>query len=194
MDRAFRVGSSSAWIIVVCASAAIGQNTGSPSVDLTSKWSLTVRTDEGPQPRTLDVTMARDGALSGSVESSLGTVAISSGRVSGDKIHFELRMAGGEIRVEFDLVVRNDTLRGTFRQDEWTGDVHGVRVGVQLRDQAAQMLGRQRIGREEAFQRDLRDRYVHRRPEDRRGADEREHAVARVELQWHEHAAVVLRM
>ena len=194
MDRAYRVGLTSAWLVVVGGSAAIGQNQTAPSVDLTGKWSLTVRTDEGPQPRTLEVTMARDGALSGTVESSLGSVAISSGRMRGDSIHFELRMAGGEIRVDLDLVVRNDTLRGTFRQDQWTGEVQGVRVDPHLSEDAAKMLGGHRIRREEALQRDLRDRYVHRRPEDRRGADEGQHAVARVELQRDEHPAVALRM
>src|SRR5687768_4330312 len=213
MHRAYRVGLGSAWFIVACGSAAIGQTSTAPSVDLTGKWSLTVQTDDGLQSRTLDVTMARDGTLSGSVESSLGTVAISSGRVSGDSIHFELRMAGGEIRVDFDLIVRRDTLRGTFRQDQWTGEVQGVRAGVRvghhpsnafgagmmvsdsdpvLDNEAPQVFGRRGVRGEEALQSDLRDRHVHRRPEDSRRANEGEQAVRRVELQRHEHAALAL--
>jgi len=42
-------------------------------------------------------------------------------------------MAGGEIRVTYDLVVRADTLRGVFRQDGYEGEVLGVR-----RDRAVQ--------------------------------------------------------
>jgi len=51
MHRAYRVGLGSAWFIVVCGSAAIGQTSTAPSVDLTGKWSLTVQTDNGLQLR-----------------------------------------------------------------------------------------------------------------------------------------------
>ena len=115
-----------AVVIVVASSVVVGQ--GRPAGDVVSgRWSLVVRTTDGPDTRTLELAMARDSSITGTVSSSLGSVAISSGRLDRDRLRFEFAMAGGEIRVTYDLVVRADTLRGVFRQDGYEGEVLGVR-------------------------------------------------------------------
>ena len=101
---------------------------GRPVGDVVSgRWSLVVRTTDGPDVRTLELAMARDSSIAGTVTSSLGSVAISGGRLDRDRLRFEFAMAGGEIRVTYDLVVRADTLRGVFRQDGYEGEVLDVR-------------------------------------------------------------------
>ena len=115
-----------AVMLLVVSTIVVAQ--GRPVGDVVSgRWSLVVRTTDGPDARTLEVAMASDSSIAGTVTSSLGSVAISGGRLDRDRLRFEFAMAGGEIRVTYDLVVRADTLRGVFRQDGYEGEVLGVR-------------------------------------------------------------------
>ena len=58
----------------------------------------------------------------------MGTLPISTGRLSGDRLQLHFEMNGnGPIRVLYDVVVTQDTLRGVFRQGEYEGAVLGVR-------------------------------------------------------------------
>jgi hypothetical protein len=115
-----------AVILLVVSTIVVAQ--GRPVGDVVSgRWSLVVRTTDGPDARTLELAMARDSSIAGTVTSSLGSVAISGGRLDRDRLRFEFAMAGGEIRVTYDLVVRADTLRGVFRQDGYEGEVLGIR-------------------------------------------------------------------
>jgi hypothetical protein len=114
-----------AVILLVVSTIVVAQ--GRPVGDVVSgRWSLVVRTTDGPDARTLELAMARDSSIAGTV-TSLGSVAISGGRLDRDRLRFEFAMAGGEIRVTYDLVVRADTLRGVFRQDGYEGEVLGIR-------------------------------------------------------------------
>ena len=118
--------------LFLVSTAAMGQTrTASPAFG--GRWSLTVNTSEGAETRTLDLAIGSDSSVTGTVTSSLGTLAIASGRVDGDRVRFTFAMAGGEVRVAYDLVLRADTLRGVFRQDEYTGEVLGVRGDRQVR-------------------------------------------------------------
>lgn len=114
--------------VILLVVSTIGVAQGRPVSDVVSgRWSLVVRTTDGPDARTLELAMASDSGIAGTVTSSLGSVAISGGRLDRDRLRFEFAMAGGEIRVTYDLVVRADTVRGVFRQDGYEGEVLGVR-------------------------------------------------------------------
>ena len=116
-----------AAVMLLVVSTIVGAQ-GRPVGDVVSgRWSLVVRTTDGPGARTLELAMASDSSIAGTVTSSLGSVAISGGRLDRDRLRFEFAMAGDEIRVTYDLVVRADTLRGVFRQDGYEGEVLGVR-------------------------------------------------------------------
>lgn len=99
----------------------------SRSADLSGKWTLAIATDEGEQSRTLDLKVAASGAVSGTVGSPYGDIAITTGRLKGDSLSFEFSMAGGQIRVAYSGVVRNDSLRGFWSQDKAEHPMLGVR-------------------------------------------------------------------
>lgn len=98
-----------------------------PATDVSGKWSLIIRTPDGPQPRTLDLVMSKDGGVSGWVGSPMGSVSITSGRLADSTLHIGFAMAGGEIRVTYEITVRHDTLHGVYRQDRVQGALLGVR-------------------------------------------------------------------
>jgi hypothetical protein len=98
------------------------------TVDVTGQWTLSIRTPEGRQPRTLDVVMAKDGSITGTVGAPFGSLPISSGRFAHDTLRVDFAMASGQIGVTFQVLVRGDSLRGTYRQDQWVGEVVGARA------------------------------------------------------------------
>src|SRR6186713_1002763 len=126
--------SSSRWnlpaaiLLLVGAAPVLAQ-----SNDVGGKWSIVIRTPEGEQPRSFDLIVARDSTVSGTVGSPSGAVPISSGRVTGNRLQLEFAMAGGLIRVSYDVVVQRDTLRGVFRQEGQEGAVLGVRGEREVR-------------------------------------------------------------
>lgn len=110
--------------LVACVSNVWAQR---PGVDVSGRWSLAIRTPDGPQPRTLDLVMAKDGSITGSVTAPVGTLDLSRGHLSRDSLRIEFAMAGGQISVVFEGVVRGDTLRGVYRQENYVGELLGVR-------------------------------------------------------------------
>lgn len=112
--------------LAVCSQGALAQTTN-PNDVISGRWSLVVRTAEGTESRVLDLTLARDSSVSGSIASSLGSVSLSRGRLERNRLRFEFAMAGGEVRVAYDVMFNADTLRGVFRQDGYEGEVLGVR-------------------------------------------------------------------
>jgi len=90
--------------------------TGPPTVKLTGKWQLTVSSPQGPQDVTADLTMAEDGALSGTVTGQRGTSSITTGWVSGAKFSFTVSVAAGPRTLEF-------TYNGTAEGNKMTGTV-----------------------------------------------------------------------
>lgn len=120
----FRAVQGASLAMLATASAALCQ---APSIDVSGRWSLAIRTPDGPQARTLDLTMAKDGSITGSVTAPMGMLDLSRGVVSRDSLHIEFAMAGGQISVVFEGVVRADTLRGVYRQENYVGDLLGVR-------------------------------------------------------------------
>jgi len=63
-----------------------------PKGDLTGKWKLAYTTPEGAEESTVDLTMASDGALSGTTTGKRGTTNIITGYLSGDKFTFTINI------------------------------------------------------------------------------------------------------
>ena len=114
--------SLAATLLIAAATPVLAQ-----SGDVAGKWSIVIRTPDGPQLRSFDLVVARDSTVTGTVGSPSGAVPISSGRIAGDRLQLEFEMAAGQIRVSYDVVVQRDTLRGVFRQEGQEGAVLGVR-------------------------------------------------------------------
>jgi imidazolonepropionase-like amidohydrolase len=64
-----------------------------PKGDITGKWKLSyIRPDSGPEESTADLTMDKDGTISGTVSSQRGTASIISGYLSVDKFSFTINI------------------------------------------------------------------------------------------------------
>ena len=78
-----------------------------PKGDITGKWKLSYTTPEGPEESTADLSMEKDGTVSGTVVSKRGTASIISGYLSGDKFSFT-------INIPLDQGPTDATFSGTF--------------------------------------------------------------------------------
>jgi imidazolonepropionase-like amidohydrolase len=63
-----------------------------PKGDLTGKWKFSYTTPEGPEESTVDLVMASDGTLSGTLSSTRGNANIISGYLSADKFSFTINI------------------------------------------------------------------------------------------------------
>lgn len=107
-----------------------GRPTEPPSVNLTGKWTLSVTGRQGTQESTLDLKMAEDGALSGTLTSRQGTFSITSGWVSGNQFSFTLSIAMGPRTVEatYSGTVEGDQMTGTARLGPVAAEFTGKRA------------------------------------------------------------------
>jgi len=115
-----------------------GRPTEPPTIKLTGKWKLTVNAPQGPQEATADLTMAPDGALTGSVTGasgeimgSMGTVSISEGWVSGAKFSFTISITieGSPVDVTFSGTLEGEQMKGTASGGGISVDFTGVHPG-----------------------------------------------------------------
>ncbi|HWY76663.1 MAG TPA: amidohydrolase family protein, partial [Verrucomicrobiae bacterium] len=96
-----------------------------PKGDLTGKWKLSYTTPEGTEESTADLTMARDGSLSGTVSSKRGTQNILSGSLSTDKFTFT-------INVVLDDGPADAVFTGTFDGTTMKGNIHVVGIDIEF--------------------------------------------------------------
>jgi len=115
-----------------------GRPTEPPTIKLTGKWKLTVNAPQGTQEATADLTMAPDGALTGSVTGasgeimgSMGTVSISEGWVSGAKFSFTISMTieGSPADMAFSGTLEGEQMKGTASGGGISVDFTGVHPG-----------------------------------------------------------------
>ena len=87
-----------------------------PKGDLTGKWKLSYTTPEGSEESTLDLSMASDGALSGSISSPRGNANLISGYLSGDKFSFTINIPieGSPTDVLFSGTFDGTTIKGSI--------------------------------------------------------------------------------
>jgi len=94
-----------------------------PNGDITGKWKLSYTTPEGPEESTADLTMEKDGSISGSLTSHRGTANILSGYLSADKFSFT-------INIVLDQGATDVTFTGTFDGTTLKGSVNVSALGL----------------------------------------------------------------
>jgi hypothetical protein len=102
-----------------------------PKGDLTGKWKLSFTTPEGPEDATVDITMAGDGSLSGSVTSTRGTANIISGYLSAEKFTFTINIPieGSPSDVVFNGTFDGTALKGIISVQGTDIDFTGTKPG-----------------------------------------------------------------
>jgi len=82
--------------------------------DLNGRWDLNVMTEDGPQKASLDLSVADDGRITGTVHSDYGDARISGGSLDGNKfsIRFSLNIQGNATDVNMDGTIDGDSLEG----------------------------------------------------------------------------------
>jgi len=94
-----------------------------PKGDITGKWKLSYTTPEGAEESTADLTMDKDGSISGTLTSRRGTASIINGYLSIDKFSFT-------INIVLDKGATDVTFSGTFDGTSLKGSI-GV-LGMSL--------------------------------------------------------------
>jgi hypothetical protein len=102
-----------------------------PKGDLTGKWKFSYTTPEGPEESTVDLTMASDGTLSGSLSSNRGNASIISGYLSADKFSFTINIPieGSPSDVVFTGTFDGTTMKGSISVQGLEIDFTGTKPG-----------------------------------------------------------------
>ncbi len=100
-----------------------------PKGDITGKWRLSYTTPDGPEESTADLTMDKDGTISGTLTSKRGTASIISGYLSVDKFNFTINIPieGSPADVVFSGTFDGTSLKGTIRVQGFALDFIGVK-------------------------------------------------------------------
>jgi imidazolonepropionase-like amidohydrolase len=87
-----------------------------PKGDLTGKWKFSYTTPEGPEESIVDLSMASDGTLSGTLSSPRGNANIISGYLSADKFSFTINIPieGSPTDVIFTGTFDGTTMKGSI--------------------------------------------------------------------------------
>ncbi len=100
-----------------------------PKGDITGKWKLSYTTPEGPDESTADLSMDKDGAITGTLTSSHGTATIISGYLSADKFTFTVNIPldQGPTDVIFSGTFDGTSLKGSISVLGLSLDFTGVK-------------------------------------------------------------------
>jgi imidazolonepropionase-like amidohydrolase len=100
-----------------------------PKGDITGKWKLSYTTPEGPEESTADLSMEKDGTLSGTTSGKRGTANIISGYLSGDKFSFTINIPldQGPSDVNFSGTFDGTSLKGSISVLGFTIEFTGVK-------------------------------------------------------------------
>jgi imidazolonepropionase-like amidohydrolase len=103
-----------------------------PKGDIAGKWKLSYTTPEGPEESTADLSMEKDGTVSGTVAGKRGTTSILSGYLSGDKFSFTINIPldQGPSDVTFSGTFDGTSLKGSISVLGFTIDFTGIKLGV----------------------------------------------------------------
>jgi hypothetical protein len=114
-----------------------------PKGDITGKWKLSYTTPDGPEEAAADLTMEKDGTVSGTISSKRGTGSIISGYLSVDKFGFTINIPldEGPADVIFGGTFDGTSLKGTIRVLGLSLDFTGVKPGVHSNGEAGSTLG-----------------------------------------------------
>jgi len=105
-----------------------------PKGDISGKWTLAYTTPEGPEESIADLSMEKDGTLSGTTASKRGTTNIISGYLSGDKFSFTINIPldQGPSDVVFSGVFDGSSLKGSISVMGFSIDFTGVKPTEKL--------------------------------------------------------------
>jgi hypothetical protein len=102
-----------------------------PKGDITGKWKLSYTTPEGAEESTADMTMDKDGSISGTFTSKRGTANIINGYLSADKFSITINIVldQGAADVTFSGTYDGTTLKGSISVMGLSIDFTGVKPG-----------------------------------------------------------------
>jgi len=114
-----------------------------PKGDMSGTWKLSYTTPEGPEESTLNVEMAKDGTLSGTVSGRRGTSNIISGYLSMDKFSFviNLPVQDSPADVTFSGTFDGTALKGTISVLGYAIDFTGTKPMAQAAEESASRQG-----------------------------------------------------
>jgi len=100
-----------------------------PKGDITGKWKLSFTTPEGPEESEADLTMEKDGTISGTVSGKRGTTSIIEGNLSVDKFNFTINIVldQGATDALFSGTFDGTSLKGTIAVMGFSLDFTGVK-------------------------------------------------------------------
>ena len=103
-----------------------------PKGDLTGKWRFSYTTPEGPEESTVDLIMASDGSLSGTLSSTRGNANIISGYLSADKFSFTINIPieGSPSDVLFTGTFDGTSVKGSISVQGLDIEFTGTRPGA----------------------------------------------------------------
>ena len=126
-----------AMLMVTISAGAAHSAIGSPApakADLSGKWDLDVKTDNGPVSAKADLKVASDGKITGSIESAeYGSSTISSGSVSEASFSFKFNLNSGGSVVEVGMTGTFDekTMKGSGSAGDSSFTFTGTRSSAQ---------------------------------------------------------------
>jgi imidazolonepropionase-like amidohydrolase len=103
-----------------------------PKGDLTGKWKFSYTTPEGPEESTVDLVMANDGSLSGTLSSTRGNANIISGYLSADKFSFTINIPieGSPADVLFTGTFDGTSIKGSISVQGLDIEFTGIKPGA----------------------------------------------------------------
>src|SRR6266404_5607781 len=103
-----------------------------PKGDLTGKWKFSYTTPEGPEESTVDIIMASDGSLSGTLSSTRGNANIITGYLSADKFSFTINIPieGSPSDVLFTGTFDGTSVKGSISVQGLDIDFTGTKPSV----------------------------------------------------------------
>jgi hypothetical protein len=116
-----------------------------PKGDMSGKWKLSYTTPEGAEESVADLTMDKDGTLSGTTSSKRGTASLISGYLSGDKFSFTINipLEQGPTDVVFSGVFDGTSLKGSISVMGYNIDFTGVKPTEKISNAVAASGGAQ---------------------------------------------------
>ena len=100
-----------------------------PKGDISGKWKLSYTTPDGPEESTADLTMDKDGTITGTITSKRGTASVISGYLSADKFSFTINLPieGSPADVTFSGTFDGTSLKGNISVQSFSLDFTGVK-------------------------------------------------------------------
>jgi imidazolonepropionase-like amidohydrolase len=113
-----------------------------PKGDISGKWKLAFTTPEGAEEATAELSMEKDGTVSGTVTSKRGTGSILSGWASGEKFSFVINIpvSGTPTDVTFSGTFDATSLKGLLSVPGFSTDFTGTKPGASTEHPAASAI------------------------------------------------------